>query len=811
MATDFTPKISAFYKLTALLFVFLFQVACTIDASIFQQSVSQAGQPQLKINNTPTMTQVFESLSSSLSIEVLASDGSIQLDPVDVTVEVFEDPTGTAVLVGTRTVTTINGIADFSALALDLPGNGYQLKFYLNDNPNIQVVSEEFDVQVLDLTVAPFFPLWGRDFMNYVYRDETKKLHEQIDQGDPAIVTFHGGEMRKIALPALATCNDLVISELLDTLHWECYNESGQIFIYSKTFKDGKGIRDLITANSFRDNKVTIQKNGVTVAESTLSNTWWTNNVQPIALMNSGASDPLLDLSTEGTIYTLSASSQTRGIRFNNNKVALVTLSPSVIISNTPTLAVFDCNPTAATNADCMILGTTNYGWIEATFSSNLNNKVVALGPRSNSFLPSSNNWRIHNTKITTTGATSTGIYTSGTGFKITDTTIISSGTNGIHEQYGNNGTFENVRVNGGGVGLDLTNLSVDKTINRARVTNTSSIGIKIDGFFSTLQNSNISNNTGIGVRCLSCFTTAIQNNIISNNTGTGLSINGSFTVLIAQNVFRGNGKAINLFEDEGSSRFLENNYFDKNTDGIEFNTGFGWTLSNNIFASTGNTAIRITGTSNDFIWKNKLILNSNFSDCSITTTGLSPGLTAGCENQGASTANIIKNVDTLNFLTGSVSDTANPNSSGVAVSETITDWQTFQSPLRNWIRADASGIGRCTTGILCHIFDYTLSTGALEALFVNGVPTPNTACPTSIHGNELNQGEVDFLKNATEVYGDFIGNDNGFCESNEACMYAPHIGAYQGDESLPKQSCTFQNGTNLQNIKIYYYPESGS
>jgi hypothetical protein len=41
------------------------------------------------------------------------------------------------------------------------------------------------------------------------------------------------------------------------------------------------------------------------------------------------------------------------------------------------------------------------------------------------------------------------------------------------------------------------------------------------------------------------------------------------------------------------------------------------------------------------------------------------------------------------------------------------------------------------------------------------------------------------FLINAFEIDSNGIGNDNGLCKSNEHCIYAPNIGAYQGEGAL--------------------------
>ena len=38
---------------------------------------------------------------------------------------------------------------------------------------------------------------------------------------------------------------------------------------------------------------------------------------------------------------------------------------------------------------------------------------------------------------------------------------------------------------------------------------------------------------------------------------------------------------------------------------------------------------------------------------------------------------------------------------------------------------------------------------------------------------------QVTVLRNAIEIIGDGIGDDDGLCGTNESCIYTPNIGAY--------------------------------
>jgi hypothetical protein len=41
------------------------------------------------------------------------------------------------------------------------------------------------------------------------------------------------------------------------------------------------------------------------------------------------------------------------------------------------------------------------------------------------------------------------------------------------------------------------------------------------------------------------------------------------------------------------------------------------------------------------------------------------------------------------------------------------------------------------------------------------------------------------FRRGRIELLGDLVGDDDGLCEVNEACLYAPEVGAWQGDDSV--------------------------
>jgi hypothetical protein len=71
---------------------------------------------------------------------------------------------------------------------------------------------------------------------------------------------------------------------------------------------------------------------------------------------------------------------------------------------------------------------------------------------------------------------------------------------------------------------------------------------------------------------------------------------------------------------------------------------------------------------------------------------------------------------------------------------------------------------------------------------------------PTAVHTSST--GGLTYVRHAIEIFGDGVGNDNGYCEANERCLYMPNIGRVQGrgtvSEGAPQAIGTVMNVTLL-------------
>lgn len=95
----------------------------------------------------------------------------------------------------------------------------------------------------------------------------------------------------------------------------------------------------------------------------------------------------------------------------------------------------------------------------------------------------------------------------------------------------------------------------------------------------------------------------------------------------------------------------------------------------------------------------------------------------------------------------------------------------------------------------------------SLNETFVAGGP-----CPSAVNGNKVVNGGVghQFLVNAIEIMNDSLGDNDGQCESNEACIYAPNVGAYQGHGDFKSNgTCNFSDGI-ISNVTMFAYPING-
>jgi hypothetical protein len=147
-------------------------------------------------------------------------------------------------------------------------------------------------------------------------------------------------------------------------------------------------------------------------------------------------------------------------------------------------------------------------------------------------------------------------------------------------------------------------------------------------------------------------------------------------------------------------------------------------------------------------------------------------------------------------------------------------DWFGFDSFYRGWHLGTLaltdpgfSGPDTCVAGDTCSIYDLRYQPLDTTLKNYHGTFTPDAACPADVDGSVAANILTDYqgnqyLKHAFEIVGDGYGDEDGLCESNETCVYAPNSGAYQGEgDPGTVAACHFTDGT-IENVRMRAYPD---
>jgi len=155
-----------------------------------------------------------------------------------------------------------------------------------------------------------------------------------------------------------------------------------------------------------------------------------------------------------------------------------------------------------------------------------------------------------------------------------------------------------------------------------------------------------------------------------------------------------------------------------------------------------------------------------------------------------------------------------------------VASWVDFDNWYRTWGKYSINAFpstslrGPCVAATSCQLWDFRLAagdtTGMLEA---HGSATAGATCPASINGSPADTQEVvmtnshsvspsTYLVNAVEIWGDAIGDDDGLCEDDEACIYQPNIGAFLGEGDYLGQTCVVTQA-GFTDVTMYFYERS--
>lgn len=710
--------------------------------------------------------------------------------------------------------------------------------------------------------VTPTYPTNGSNLLDWVL----------TGTDSPCVATVstdceHGGELKSFQLPVgYNTCTDLKAIDRLEVFSWVCDDSTNPVTFRTIGFQGGRGISDIVGSpnSGFLSNAVIVYQKKAPILSSTLSQ-WWTNPIAHLPIDNTnhididgvdddGGGGPD-EVFAEGTIFFVDpyASTDSAGVNFNLDRIALVNPGGMATL-NYSGVGSTNCNVAGNSGGGgpdvCLISGNHHFQWFEGILNGHPTTTVDFLlllyasefsTFRNIHFTYSSENCFLYNAISRSRSYNldfsqcDTAIYASSTSTPGTfenirirdslsygmilsidnasfyDVEIVNSiANNGLTVNGTNNTVFENIRIINSGDNGIYSYVSDNNVYQNLYISNSQSDAILLDGNSnnSLFTNLLLTNNNSNGITAYDSDNNTFHSITIANN-------NEGFEVSNDNNSFA----LINMLSANNLSRGLA---FFSNNNSIEVhNSGFVHNDRNIFIDPTGNN-VQFHG----------YLIEGSPSSTSCTINGASNlSDNAGtCETADMNLALHLNSDATNSFLGRTRSDFLHPqitslDASGLLAFTSILNWSDFDNWNKSWgfggaqaSAMDSTNRGDCRSGDNCAVWDWRLRLDDTvlfnrsgDGLNTNELFTPENTCPASVHGDQsITANARSFLLNALELSGDNLGNDNGLCENNEACVYAPNIGHYQGAGNPLKQApCTFVNGT-VSGVIMYAHPLNG-
>lgn len=763
--------------------------------------------------------------------------------------------------VGTSDFNSDLNYTSTTALALgggtiqDLAGNTAILTLPLLGDSSSLAGSKNLNV-VMTVTVDPTYTS-GPNWNDYVLNDGPDDYTATNTVCSGAITNqfynhcLHAGQMKKVEVPGINSCTGLTLFENLDVFDWVCKDLSGTAIFYTKGFKLEKGLRDLIMpSGGWQSNFVTIIEpvSSTTIAMSNPAS-WWTNPVSPLPTSMASAQP----LSAPGTVYYANGDLNTMGYNIQADKISIVTLGSSrLLYTDNSGTQINNCNTTSGTitsptNASIICGGgppLLNI-WVEASLVGNngTHHAHSALTAASWRFS------RIHRTSIENLSSNTEhhailfNRATPGSGSNLISDTSIFKASGGLEITNTTHNTVINLKVadiNSSGSNTSGVNLNSSANENRFYWTQISNhtgsdpqdAGILVDTIKNIFVNTKITNITNAAIKLTGTngHGNIFSQTVIAATQSHSLILNGSDNNIFSHLTIA-NSPASGIHVPGGNTN----------------NNGFNSVAITNVYNGI-ELLLTTTGTLNifnnmaigDYTGKAINLVGANFTSdfTGYLLAGSSPMCIAAASGTDLNTAcqygpgfifsPISTNIasDFVGPVTAAGDAINNAESTGTAsysiLALTIENWLNFDHIFRGWgkdsVLFDASSQGVCNTAS-CRIWDWRLKTsGSILLNTSDNGASPNApfttgACAAPVDGNRKvvfadATYTKTFLQNAIEILGDKIGNDNGLCESSEHCIYAPNIGAYQGEGINTTSSCT-TSGT-VSGATIFNYQSNG-
>ena len=575
----------------------------------------------------------------------------------------------------------------------------------------------------------------------------------------PHSACVHAGAVRELRLPGIASCAGLSAVDSRDAFVWSCTELGGEAVFFSSALKPTVGLFDLLDgSNGFRSLTVTVRAGARLVAESA-SAVWWTNLVRPLP-DTSDARNAVAVLDLAGAIYVATEANTGGSYEIRADRVAIVTAPGATLRAHG---FVSPLSPLVLADGH-------DFLWIEGDFDGSSRSAALSLTQSRRSVL--------RNVRVQRGG---TGIVLRNcTGARLSNLWVSNS-----------SGTSVEIR------GSDVT--ATDLSIGNGGPESVDSVGLSLSGQRHTLVRvvlSNLAHGLSVGggaQHTLSHLT-------LANTAGDGLTLTGPTETTVAQ-VLGLNHQGFGVVVSDAASIRLSELALLNNRRGLGLNNDQNVTFSG------------------------RLLLGGNTDQDCYVRVGDGSGVDELCVAQSGSTLEVIRDLDISASFRGRVTSDDVACTTDVAGGQAVApnaDWLRTESALRLWgPEGDlfpALALARaCASAGPCRLWDLrlraedtVLSRRSGAGLTQNPPFVSGAACPAAVHGDQAlldGQGRT-FLRNATEILWDGVGDDDGLCESNEACIYSPHHGAWQGDGAL-REPCRFQSGV-VSEVVMRAYQDGG-
>lgn len=706
---------------------------------------------------------------------------------------------------------------------------------------------------VMTVTVDPTY-VSGPNWNDYVRNDGPDDYTATDTVCSGAITNqfynycLHAGQMKKVEVPGINSCTGLTLIENLNVFNWVCKNSAGgTATFYTKGFKLEKGLRDLITPSGWQSNFVTIELSGTTIIAKSNPASWWTNPVSSLPASTMSAQP----LNTPGKVYYADIDVDTMGYNIQADKISIVTLGSSrLLYTDNSGTQINNCNTTSGTitsptNASIICGGgppLLNI-WVEASLVGNngTHHAHSALTAASWRFS------RIHRTSIknlnlsTSDHAILFNRASLDSGSNLISDTSIFNASGGLEIRNTTHNTVINLKVaHINSPSLDTSGVNLNSSANENRFywtqisnhtgSDPQDAGILVDTIKNIFVNTKITNinNTAIKLNGANGHGNIFSQTVIAATQSHSLILNGSDNNIFSHlTIANSSASGIHVLDGNTNKNGFNSVAITNVADGIKLlntTTGTGNIFNNMAIGDYTSRAINLAGANFTSDFTGYLLAGSS-PMCIAAASGTD--LNTACQYGATFTPPIPTNIASDFFGPVTANDVSNgAESTGIAsysaLAFTIENWLDFDHIFRGWGKDGTFGPssqGACNTAS-CRIWDWRLRTpgSILLNTSYNGVsPNPaftNGICAGPVDGNR-NVVFADapytkiFLQNAIEILGDnTISNDDGLCESGENCVYAPNIGAYQGEGINTTSSCTTSG--IVSGATIFNYQSNG-